>query len=66
METKGEFKIFCVYCNAPWDAQMLVDIEDYGAGCETCGPESSDVKLEIKCSNCKRVVYVKEGKSYDF
>lgn len=62
----NDFKIFCVYCNAPWDADMHLNIEEYGAGCDTCGPESADVKLEIKCSNCKRMVYAKEGKSYDF
>lgn len=45
---------------------MHLNIEEYGAGCDTCGPESADVKLEIKCSNCKRMVYAKEGKSYDF
>jgi len=65
MEIPG-LKIQCIYCNAVWDAGMLLEIEDGGSGCETCGPESADVKVEIKCSNCKRVVYVKEGKSYDF
>ena len=57
--------IQCVYCNTPWDAQLLVELDE-GGGCETCGPDGATVKIEIKCTNCKRTVYVKEGRGYDF
>lgn len=64
-EEKG-FKILCPYCNSPYTAKMLVDLEEYGAGCETCGPESADLSLEIRCTNCNKLVYKKEGKSYEW
>lgn len=62
----NEFKVLCPFCNAPYTAKMLVELEEYGEGCETCGPESADLSLEIKCSNCGRTVYKKEGKSYEW
>ena len=59
--------IQCVYCNEPWTAKMKVD-EDMGGGCDTCGTSSSDITVEIYCENpkCKRLVYKKTGKSYDW
>ena len=63
---KQEFKILCAFCGVPYDADMLIDFEEGGSGCESCGPEASELKIEIKCSNCDRVVYSKEGKSYDW
>jgi len=65
MTQKNELKILCPFCSAPYTAKMLWDIEEYGAGCATCGPESADIKLEIVCSNCKKIVYKVEGKSDD-
>lgn len=58
--------ILCPYCDAPFTAQMLVDLEESAISCYTCGPESANLKIEIKCSNCQRLVYKKEGKSYDW
>ncbi len=66
MKEETNFKIVCPFCSEPYDAEMMIDLEEHSGGCETCGPESADLKIEIKCSNCKKVVYVKEGKSYDF
>ena len=63
---ENELKILCPFCSAPYDADMLIALEDGDTGCETCGPSAANLKLEIVCSNCKRIVYVKEGKSYDF
>lgn len=60
------FKILCPYCSEPYTAEMLVELEDGGISCETCGPESADLSIEIKCSNCGKLVYKKEGKSYDW
>ena len=66
MIEQTNFKILCPFCSAPYTAEMLIDLEEGGSGCETCGPESADLKIEIRCSECKKIVYVKEGKSYDF
>lgn len=61
-----EIKILCPFCNVPYTADMLIDLEDGDSGCDTCGHGAASLKIEIKCSNCQKVVYVKEGKSYDF
>lgn len=61
-----KFEIQCPFCSAPYTAEMLVDLDDSMGGCITCGPDPANLKIEIKCSNCKKVVYVKEGKSYDW
>lgn len=63
---KETLKIICPFCNAPYTADMLVDLDESTSCCETCGPDPVSVKIEIKCSNCEKVIYVKEGKSYDF
>jgi len=41
---------------------MEEDLHGISSGCDSCGYGSSaSVKIEIKCDNCKRIVYVKEG-----
>lgn len=65
MEEIGAFKILCPYCNSPYDARMIAEIEFSGYGCDTCGPSSPDGALEIYCTNCKKLVYKKEYTSYD-
>ena len=65
-EKETGFKIICPFCNAPYTAEMEIDLEDSMDGCETCGPDPVELKIEINCSNCKKVIYTKEGKSYDF
>ena len=57
-----KLNILCPYCNAVWTAQMEEDLHGISSGCDSCGYGSSaSVKIEIKCDNCKRIVYVKEG-----
>ena len=64
MKEQLPVKILCIYCNAPFTAEMEAQIEE-GGGCPTCGPESATGILEITCSNCNQVVYRKEYRSYD-
>ena len=58
-----EFKIICPFCNKEYTADMKTDLESSIEGCETCG-QWSEINgcIEIKCSNCKKVVYKKEGR----
>lgn len=65
-ELKSAFVIQCPFCSAPYDANMLIQLEEGAYGCQTCGPDSSNLVIEIFCSKCKKLVYKKEGKSYDF
>ena len=53
-----ELKILCPYCNQIWTAKMEADL-DYSMGSEYTGIYGEEVSLEIKCSNCKRVIYTK-------
>lgn len=55
----------CPFCSQPIK-EFFLEVEDGSSGCESCGLGSADVVFEIKCDSCKRVVYRKEGKSYDF
>jgi hypothetical protein len=49
----------CPFCHAKWTDEMM-QLEAYASGgCETCGPEAS-AKVEIKCGECRRLIYVKE------
>jgi hypothetical protein len=55
-------KILCPYCDQAWDAEMEGKLESISAGCDTCGfGAEASVRFEIRCSNCHRIVYVKEG-----
>jgi len=54
-----ELKIICPFCNAPYTAEM-VDNLSIGEGCETCGSGSCSGSVDIKCENCKKIVYSKE------
>lgn len=57
-----ELKIVCVFCNAPWTAAMEVESWIISDGCDTCGHGSeTEYVVEIRCNNCSRVVYKKEG-----
>ncbi len=58
-----EFKILCPFCNAPYTAEMIEDL-DVSLGCPTCGDNSIAGTIEIKCSNCKKVIYKKEIDTY--
>lgn len=46
----------CVFCNAPWTAEMHKLMEESGY-CETC--YWSETIIYIACSKCERVVYAK-------
>jgi len=65
MTEENTLKILCPFCNEPYTAEMLIDLEE-GNDCDTCGGDSADLTVEIKCANCKKIVYKKEGKGYDF
>jgi len=52
------FKIVCPFCNAPYTGDME-DLLYASQGCDTCGPIISG-SIEIKCSNCRKIVYKKE------
>ena len=56
---KQDFKIICPFCSAEWSAEMVEDLEVSG-GCDTCGDVDISGTIDIKCSNCKRVIYRKE------
>ena len=49
----------CPYCNALWTDDMIKLEVNKGGGCDTCG--TPDTVLEIKCSNCQKLIYKKEG-----
>lgn len=57
-----DLKILCPFCNSTYDAEMLLDIEG-STMCETCGPDEGEPTVEVTCSNCKRVIYKKEGRA---
>lgn len=60
-------KPLCPYCSEPWTDEMIrLEVDEYGGLCPSCGPESPDIILEIICSKCKKLIYKKEGKGYDF
>ena len=60
--SEDKLKIICPFCNEEWTAEMETELLSMSEGCETCGHGAgATVRLEIKCSNCGRVVYVKEG-----
>ena len=53
----NKLKILCPFCNACYTAKMLHEL-DISMMCDTCGGEVEG-KIEIKCSNCERIVYAK-------
>lgn len=59
MKKDNEFKIVCSYCNAPYTAEMEDDL-CASNGCITCGTGTISGSIDIKCSNCKKVIYKKE------
>lgn len=65
-EETTKLKIVCPFCDETYTADMLIDLESSMGECETCGYDPKVSKIEIKCSSCKKVVYVKEYKTYNF
>jgi hypothetical protein len=61
VEHKDNFKILCIYCNAPWDAKMEAQLEGTTGGCDSCGyGATARFSITITCSNCDKPVYKKE------
>lgn len=59
-----KLNILCPYCNAVWTAEMETELNGVSAGCDTCGyGETASVRVEIRCSKCSKIVYVKEGRT---
>lgn len=57
----------CPYCNAEWtDEMMKIEAEEGSSGCETCGPGATEIVVDITCHKCGKLIYRKEGYSYDF
>lgn len=52
------FKILCPYCSSPYDAEMLTQF-DYCCGSEWTWIYWEEIKVEINCTNCKKLVYKK-------
>jgi hypothetical protein len=51
----------CVWCSHPWDNEMVKVHASTTGGCPTCGyGAQTSGSITITCSNCKRVVYIKE------
>lgn len=55
--TEKDFKIICPFCNAAYTAEMELEL-DRGSGCPSCGSDP-EATVEIKCTNCQRIVYRK-------
>lgn len=64
-KTMDELKILCPFCNALYTAKMIEQLTA-SMGCETCGNGYVNGEIKIECSNCKKVVYVKEVNEYSF
>lgn len=57
----------CPFCSARWtDKMMDVYIEEGDGGCPTCGPDPATVTIDITCEACDRLIYRKEGRSYEW
>lgn len=65
-EENNGLNIVCPFCNKKLPPNIVLGVEEDFGGCDTCGPESADVVIEINCPKCKKLIYKKEGKSYDF
>lgn len=60
-QEKGELKILCPFCGAPYDAQMRRTLEVESLGACSCGAWSQHVDtIDITCTNCGKLVYRKE------
>jgi hypothetical protein len=54
-----ELKILCPFCNAVWDSKMEIDYS-ISSGSELTGSWMDELKVEIYCSNCGKLVYTKK------
>jgi len=70
MKTTREkkLKILCPHCSHKYSAKMEEQFEQTLHSCPSGGIYTNELsyRIEIICSNCKKVVYVKEGfKDFD-
>ena len=58
-----ELKILCPFCNKSYTAEMIEKFDYSMASCQSGGTYESemDYEIEIKCDNCKKIVYRKKG-----
>ncbi len=61
----NKLKILCPFCNKEWTAEMLIQMEDAGIGCSSCYIPHIKGKIEIRCDNCQKIVYIKEYDEFD-
>lgn len=59
---ENEFKIICPFCNAPYTAKMVDELE--ASKGYVSGPATIEGSISIVCSNCNKVVYKKEYEDY--
>lgn len=62
MTDTTELKVLCPFCNAPYTAEMLTELEG-STGCVSCGEGGTvyiEAVIEIKCQKCNKIVYRKE------
>lgn len=58
---ENKLKILCPFCNKAYTAEMENELDGGGGGCESCGyGGEATSKVTITCSNCEKVVYIKE------
>lgn len=53
-----ELKILCPYCNSVWTAEMIAELNYSSCIHNSC--DRGDGEVKIVCSNCKKIVYIKE------
>lgn len=57
----GGFKVVCPFCDAPYDAEMLLKMETDLFGSDSAGVYKIDLvsTVDITCSKCGKLVYRK-------
>jgi len=61
----NDLKILCPFCNEVWDGKMTAQF-NYSMGSEWTGIYGEEVKVEIFCTNCKKLIYTKNDSDNDF
>jgi hypothetical protein len=57
------FAPLCIWCSFPWSKENVKVFVKAGSQASTYGYRSSiDVKVQIKCHNCKKVMYQIDAK----
>lgn len=58
---KDTYKVYCTYCDALWDAEMMEKLDlSEGSYTPDCVCSRIHGQIDITCSNCKKLVYRKE------